>query len=83
MFLRNVGFYERHTASHVRRRHSSVYSHIAIFWEVAPYNPYANWRFGGRFRLHLQDRISAKKETSVLEMTRQNSVGSRADYMAL
>jgi hypothetical protein len=28
----------------------------AVFWDVAPYRYFVNRRFGGTYRLHLQDR---------------------------
>jgi hypothetical protein len=47
-----------------------------------------NQRFGETFYLHIQGRKSAKKETSVQQVARQNSsgfllVGSYMDYTAL
>jgi hypothetical protein len=28
---------------------------VAIFWDSAPCSPYSKWRFGGTYRLHLQN----------------------------
>jgi hypothetical protein len=39
--------------------------HVAIFWDIAPYNAHVNGRFGGTYYLHLQCRKSNKQETSV------------------
>jgi hypothetical protein len=41
---------------------------VAIFWDIALCSPYANRRFGGKYRLHLQDRKSAEQETSVQQV---------------
>jgi hypothetical protein len=36
----------------------------AVFWDVAPFRSYVNRRFGGTYRLHLQDRIIGEQGTS-------------------
>jgi hypothetical protein len=41
---------------------------VAIFWGLALGSPHANRRFGGKYRLHLQDRKSAEQETSVQQV---------------
>jgi hypothetical protein len=38
---------------------------VAIFWDITPYSPYANRRFGGTYQLHLRGRKSDKQEISV------------------
>jgi hypothetical protein len=38
---------------------------VAIFWDMALYNPYVNRRFGETYHLHLQGVKSAEKETDV------------------
>jgi hypothetical protein len=37
-----------------------------IFWDIAPCSPYIKRRFGGMYHLHLQGKITAEQETSVL-----------------
>jgi hypothetical protein len=44
----------------------------AIFWRRAPCSLYVNRRFGGTYRLDLQGRKSAKQETSLHLVARQN-----------
>jgi hypothetical protein len=44
---------------------------IANFWDIAPCSSYVNWRFRGKYHLHLQGRQSAEKETSVQQVARQ------------
>jgi hypothetical protein len=40
---------------------------VSTFWNVAPYSPYKNQRFGRTYHLHLQGRKSTEHENSVLE----------------
>jgi hypothetical protein len=37
-----------------------------IFWDIEPYSPYINRRFGGTYHSYLQGQMSAKQETRVL-----------------
>jgi hypothetical protein len=37
----------------------------AVFWDVAPCRSCVNRRFGGKYRLHLQDRKISERGTSV------------------
>jgi hypothetical protein len=45
----------------------AVVVNIAISRDIAPYNRHVNWRFEGKYHLHLQSKKSAKQETSVLQ----------------
>jgi hypothetical protein len=45
---------------------------IAIFWGTAPFNPDSNQRIGRTYRFSLQNRKSAKQETSVQQVSRQD-----------
>jgi hypothetical protein len=33
---------------------TAVVMNVAMFWDIAPYSPYVNRRFGGMYHLHLQ-----------------------------
>jgi hypothetical protein len=44
---------------------TAVVMDVAIFWDIAPFNPYVNRSFGGMYHFHLQGRKSAEQETSV------------------
>jgi hypothetical protein len=41
---------------------------VAIFWDIAPYSPNMNRRFGGTYRLHVQGRKLAEQESSVQQV---------------
>jgi hypothetical protein len=41
-----------------------VVTNGALFWDLAPWSPGVNQRFGGTYHLHLQGRKSAEYETS-------------------
>jgi hypothetical protein len=41
----------------------------AVFWDVAPYRSCVNRRFGGKYRLHFQDRKIRERGTSVSAAT--------------
>jgi hypothetical protein len=45
---------------------------VAIFWDIAPSNPYVNGRFGGTYHLHLHSRKSSEQETSVQQLAMEN-----------
>jgi hypothetical protein len=32
----------------------NVSTYVAIFWDIAPFSPYVNRRFGGKYHLHLK-----------------------------
>jgi hypothetical protein len=39
---------------------------VVIFWDMAPYIPNMNQRFGGTYHLYLRGRKSGEQETCVL-----------------
>jgi hypothetical protein len=39
---------------------------VFIFWNITPYSPYMNDRFGGTYHLCLQGKKSAEKDRNVL-----------------
>jgi hypothetical protein len=48
----------------------AVVMNVAIFWDIAPCNPYMNHRFVGTYHFHLQGRKSTEKEASVKHVAR-------------
>jgi hypothetical protein len=66
---------------------------FAIFWSIAPYNPYMSRRFKEMYHLHLQGQKSAKLLSLVSCFTDfqpeggrdtfLRDIGSCMDYMAL
>jgi hypothetical protein len=44
---------------------------VTIFWDIVLCFQYVNRRFGGTYNLHIQDRKSSQKETSVQQVARQ------------
>jgi hypothetical protein len=49
----------------------AVVMKIAIFWNIAPFSPHVNRRFGGMNHVHLQGKESAEQETSVQQVARK------------
>jgi hypothetical protein len=41
---------------------------VDIFWYIVQRSPYVNRRFGGMFRIHLQDRKLAEQATAVQQV---------------
>jgi hypothetical protein len=49
---------------------------VVIFWGIALCRAYANQCFRETYTLHLEGKKSAKQETSVQQMARQNKLSS-------
>jgi hypothetical protein len=71
---------------------TAVVMNVAIFWPIASYSSYVNWRFGWKYHLHLQGRNSTEHEISSIWwlgslkmefMLSPRSVGLHMNYTAL
>jgi hypothetical protein len=53
---------------------------VAIFWDIAPCNPYVNRRFVETYHLHVQGWISAEQEISMQQVERHLLVHIRTTW---
>jgi hypothetical protein len=50
---------------------------VVVLWYIAPCSPYVNQHFGRAYHRHLHGKNSAKQETSVQQVARQNKSPAR------
>jgi hypothetical protein len=51
---------------------TAVIMNVTIIWDIAPYSPYVNRRFGETYHFNFRSRKSAEQETSVQQVATQN-----------